>query len=150
MTLLSSNSTLFFKFFIPVFWLAFFGAFLTALLLSDAEYMGDIPMFIVRVAFAAFLLVGLLIFHLYVFPLKRVEADENGVVATNYFKNYRYTWDSIEKIGVRDWYFFKTNTIFLKAAGSFGRKIHFISSSKRFRKFKLEHSAILDSVYQEV
>lgn len=136
---ISSNSTLFFKFFIPVFWSVFFTAFLIGLFIADVEYIGEIPIFMARVAAFVFLAAGLLFFYLFLFPLKRVEVGAENFIVTDYFKNYKYTYDSIEKIAARDWYFFKTRTIFLKSPGSFGKKIHFISSRKRYKKFTEAH-----------
>lgn len=150
MTNISSNATLFFKFFIPVFWLVFGTAFLIGLLLGDAEYVGEVPMFGARVINLVILLLGLLFFYLYVFPLKRVEAGPEFFIVTNYFKNYRYSYDSIEHIEERDWFFFKTFTIVLKERGSFGKKIHFVGSGKRFGKFRAAHPELMARVFKGV
>ena len=71
-------------------------------------------------------------------------------IATNYFKNYRYSYDSIESIEERDWYFFRTYTIILKESGSFGKKINFVGSRKRFRKFREANSEHFVGIYRGV
>lgn len=144
----SSNSTLFFKFFIPVFWTVFFTSFLIGLFISEAEYIGNMPIFLWKVFNLGFIMVGLLFFYLYVLPLKRVEMNAEHFVVTNYFKNYRYSYDSIEHIKERDWYFFRTYTIILKEAGSFGKKINFVGSRKRFPKFREAHPQHFADIYQ--
>ncbi len=150
MTHVSTNATLFFKFFIPVFWTVFFFAFFIGLLISDVEYIGNIPMFLARVFAIGFVVVGALFFYLVVLPLKRIEMNPEYFIATNYFKNYRYSYDSIESIEERDWYFFRTYTIILKESGSFGKKINFVGSRKRFRKFRAENPALFEGVYRGV
>lgn len=149
MTHVSSNSTLFFKFFLPVFWTVFFTAFLLALLFfTDADYVGQVPMFMARVLNVVFLAAGLTFFYLYVYPLKRVEMHPDYFIVTDYFKNFKYTYQSVASIKERDWYFFKIYTVVLKEAGSFGRKIHFIGSRKRFKKFRAAHPALFADIYR--
>ena len=148
MTHVSSNANLFLKFFIPIFWTVFFTGFFIGLLISDVEYIGELPMFLARVLAIGFVLIGALFFYLFVLPLKRIEMNPEYFIATNYFKNYRYSYDSIESIKDRDWYFFRTYTIILKESGSFGKKINFVGSRKRFRKFREENLAHFEGVYK--
>jgi hypothetical protein len=150
MTHVSSNANLFFKFFIPVFWTVFFTSFFIGLLISDVEYIGTTPMFLARIFAAAFVVAGALFFYLFVLPLKRIEMNSEYFIATNYFKNYKYSYDSIERIEERDWYFFRTYTIILKESGSFGKKINFVGSRKRFRNFREANSAHFEGIYNGV
>ena len=150
MTHASSNATLFFKFFIPVFWTVFFIAFFIGLLISDVEYIGNVPMFLARVFSIGFVAVGALFFYLFVLPLKRVEMNPEYFIVTNYFKNYKYSYDSIDSIEERDWYFFRTYTIILKESGSFGKKINFVGSRKRFPKFRMENPQLFSGIYRGV
>jgi len=150
MTHVSSNATLFFKFFIPVFWMVFFTAFFIGLLISDVEYIGNVPMFLARVFSIGFVAVGALFFYLFVLPIKRVEMNSEYFIVTNYFKNYKYSYDSIESIAERDWYFFRTYTIILKESGSFGKKINFVGSRKRFPRFRAENSQYFVGIYKGI
>jgi len=150
MTHVSSNATLFFKFFIPIFWTVFFTAFFIGLLISEVEYIGNVPMFLARVFSLGFVAIGVLFFYLFVLPLKRVEMNPEYFIVTNYFKNYKYSYDSIESIEERDWYFFRTYTIILKEVGSFGRKINFVGSRKRFPKFREENPEQFSGIYRGI
>ena len=107
-------------------------------------------MFLARVINVVFILAGVLFFYLYVMPLKRIEMGENAFVVTNYFKNYQYTYDSIESIKERDWFFFRIYTIILKETGSFGRRINFVGSKKRFSKFREAHPENFVGLYQGI
>jgi hypothetical protein len=107
-------------------------------------------MFLVRVFVAGFVLVGIFVFYLFIFPIKRIEMSPEYFVATDYFKNYRYSYESIQSIEERDWYFFRTYTIILKESGSFGKKINFIGSQKRFSKFRKENMEKFAGIYRGV
>lgn len=148
MTHVSSNTTLFFKFFVPVFWTVFFIAFFIGLLITDIDYVVNVPMFLARVFVAGFVIIGVLIFYLFIFPLKRVEMNPEYFVVTDYFKNYKYSYDSINSIEERDWYFFRSYTIILKESGSFGKKINFIGSRKRFPKFREANPEQFAGIYR--
>ncbi|MFN7117301.1 MAG: hypothetical protein ACK4TA_10915 [Saprospiraceae bacterium] len=130
---ISTNLTLFYKFFIPTFYLAFFGAF-TILSFS----LRSIPLF------GRFIIVGLFLasavfFYFTLLRLKRVEIDEQFIYVTNYFKHYRYSLDSIEKIVERDFLVFRTATIHLHQAGSFGKKMFFVPSGSLYNDFWKNH-----------
>ena len=137
----SSNLTLFVKFFIPVFWVVFFGAFTIAVLASKNPYFGNIPSFLYKVGVSLFYLLGLVILYRLLFRMKRVEMDDQAVMVTNYFKTFKYAWSDIEKI--RTWGFglLLIGRIQLKGAGTFGRKMPFLASKKRLSEFIAAHPA---------
>ena len=138
----SSNLTLFFKFFIPIFWVAFFGALTIAVFVQDVDYFENIPAFLFRLGMFVFLVIGALILGFTFFQLKRVEMGAEHIYVTNYFKTVRYTWDSVDAISVSDWLLLKTSRIQLKEAGTFGKKMRFVLSRKRFRAFLLQYPEI--------
>ncbi len=133
---LSSNSTLFFKIFVPVFWLTFFGALWGATVFSVDEpvFMGfRIASF--RIGITIFWLVGLAIFYLTSYQLKRVDADHEYIYVSNYFKNFRYPYSNVEKIKTVDLGILDFGSITLVTKGNFGKKIRFIRSNKGFKKY---------------
>lgn len=132
---LSSNMTLFFKFFVPVFWIVFFGAFTIATFVYQHEFYGKIPGQALRIGALAFFLSGLVMFYFTLMQLKRVEGDASHLMVTDYFKTYRYPLDSIAKITESKFLFLRLSTIHLKEKGSFGVKMPFISSSSQYEEY---------------
>lgn len=133
---LSSNSTLFFKIFVPIFWLSFFGALWGATVFSVEEpfFMGyRIASF--RIGITIFWLTGLAFFYLTSHQLRRVDADEEYIYASNYFKSFRYPYSNIEKIKTLDLGILDFASITLLTPGNFGKKIRFIRSNKGFKKY---------------
>ncbi|MCB0639344.1 MAG: hypothetical protein KDC54_22115 [Lewinella sp.] len=132
---LSSNLTLFFKFFVPVFWLVFFGALILALYVYKEEYVGEINSRGLRLGALAFYVTGALLFYFFLFPLKRVEADDDFLYATNYFKTFRYPWHNIERLEESRFAIFTLVTVVLKTPGYFGIRIRFLASNRLYRTF---------------
>lgn len=140
----STNLTLFFKFFIPVFWLVFFGAFTIAALLLDYEYVGSISAATFRIGTVLFFVSGAVLFAFTLMRLKRVEMDENFVFVTNYFKSVRYPYHNIEKIEESSFLFLKVVSIHLKTPGSFGRRVVFLASLKLYQLFWDAHPELYE------
>lgn len=132
---ISTNLTLFFKFFIPVFWLVFFGAFLAAIFLYGEEMASGFASTGFRIGATAFYLSGLALFYFTLFPLKRLEAEKEFLYATNYFKTLRYSWDSVEQIKESKFLFFTLGTVSLKEKGLLGKNLRFIASNRNYRQF---------------
>lgn len=135
----STNSTLFFKFFIPIFWIVFFGAFTSAIFLYDFEYFGNIPKIPFRIGALFFFLSGVLLFYFTLMRLKRVEMDELFIYVTDYFKHFRYPYHNIEKLEESSFLFLQVVTIHLKEPGRFGKKMSFITSKIRYAGFFEKH-----------
>ena len=136
---ISTNLTLFFKFFIPVFWLVFFGAFLAAVFIYGDEMASGFASISFRLGVIAFYLSGLALFYFTLFPLKRLEADAEFLYVTNYFKTLRYSWDSVEDIKESKFLFFTLGTVTLKEKGLLGKSMRFIASNRNYRQFWEEH-----------
>ncbi|HMQ46154.1 MAG TPA: hypothetical protein PKA00_06930 [Saprospiraceae bacterium] len=131
---LSSNLTLFFKIFVPVFWIVFNGAVTIAILVYPFEYIGDIKAIYIRLGMVFIYLSGLALLAFTIMRLKRVEADQHFFYITNYFKTARYPFEDVEQVERSRFLLLKTATFTLKAKGIFGRSIFFIASS-RFEEF---------------
>lgn len=135
----STNLTLFFKFFIPVFWMVLVGATTLASLLTEYSYVGTIPAGPFKIGITLFFLSGAVVLAFTFMRLKRVEMSTDFVYVTNYFKTARYTYDSIERWETSEFLFLSVNTIVLKEAGIMGRHLKFFASRTRLRQFWEAH-----------
>lgn len=138
----STNLTLFLKFFIPVFWGVLFGAVTLALWLAPAAYFGDVPMTSLRWGMTFLYLTSLALYVVVLLPLLRIEMDGEVIYATNYFKAARYPYHNVERIVESRFLFFMVVTVFLKTPGRFGRRLRFIASNRLYRDFLAEHPQV--------
>jgi len=136
---ISSNLTLFFRIFVPVFWTTFYGLFTLVMFLADDSTIQLFQSDLLKYSNLLFYFSTLMIIYLTIFQLKRVELSEEGVFVTNYLKTLRYSFDSIEALGFRNYYFFKLGFIVLKENGYFGKKIVFLLKKKYLEDFMQEH-----------
>jgi len=67
--------------------------------------------------------------------LQRIELDHQFLYVSNYFKTYRYTFDSIKDLTVSDFILFRIGAISLRTRGALGRKIYFLQSRQKFDDF---------------
>lgn len=145
----STSATLFLKFFIPTFWIVFFGAMAVAMFFAPQASFGRIPMGAMRIGIVVFFLLGTAGLYWSLMRLKRVEFDDQFVYATNYFKTFRYPYHNVEKMQESDYLFFRSMHIYLKETGKFGRKITFVVSQKRLDDFLKEHPGVAEQLLGE-
>jgi|GEM_PF-226652 len=130
---ISSSWTLFLKLILPVMWIAFFGTLVGFILLSeDGAYLvsgGTVTPMVARIMAFLFLFCGVLTFYLLFMRLKRVDVDTDFLYVTNYFKTRRYPYHNIEKIVHNRFLMSNPVTLYFKEAGSFGKKITFLSNN---------------------
>jgi hypothetical protein len=131
----STNATLFYRLFLPIFWIVFFGAFTLAVFITNRELYGEIPGNYMRLGSALFYITGVVVIYFTLMRLKRVEMDDQFVFVTNYLKHYRYPWHNIESIHEQSFLFLKLVTITFKESGSFGKKIVFAASHQLYAGF---------------
>ncbi len=146
---ISTNLTLLFKFFIPVFWIVFFGSVTVAALLYQFEYVGDIPARTFRIFILVFYLSGLLLLVFTLMRLKRIEADAAFFYVTNYFKTARYPFHNIEKVVESRFFFFHIATLHFREPGIFGKQATFVPSSLRWREFWETHPGLREQLLAE-
>ena len=132
---ISSNGTLFLKFFLPVFWIVFFGAFTIASLFFKFSHVGNIPALHFRIGVIIFYLSGVLMFLFTLMRLVRVEAHPEFIYVTNYFKHIRYPIDSVDTLEISRFAFFNVGVLRLKEKGVLGKKLNFIPSTLRLNQF---------------
>ncbi len=134
----SSGWTLFLKLVFPIVWTTFFGTFVGVILFSeDGAYLiagGMITPMLAKAIALTFLLVGFALFYWLFMRLKRVDVDNDFLYVTNYFKARRYPYHNIEKMVENQYLMFRPVRVYFKEAGTFGKKITFLSS-KEFRGF---------------
>lgn len=135
----SSNATLFFKFFVPTFWIVFFGAFTAAVWSASGQYFGGFPLGPFRIGVLFFFITGIVTLFFTIMRLKRVEFSAEHVYVTDYFKNVRYPWHDVVEIHETDFLFLSIGTLTLKAKGMFGDKIVFLVSRQLIRDFWENH-----------
>ncbi len=137
----STNLTLFYKFFIPVFWLAFAGAGTIAVqVMSDDAFM--------RMGALVAFVMSLGILFLTFFQLKRVEMSNDAVYVTNYFKHFQYPYNNIEKITHLDLLIVQIATIHLRVPGTFGKKLRFVPSNSLYKDFWESHPELKTELYK--
>jgi hypothetical protein len=139
---LSSNWTMAFSIFFPTLWIAFFGTFLVAILLTDKAEVGAWSIGSLRVGLAIFIATFIFIFWKTLFRLKRVDADNEFVYVTNFFKAVRYPHAEVEKIEVDKGLMFTFGTVVLRGKGRFGQRILFLCSRRRLDVFLEENPQI--------
>lgn len=125
---LSSNATLLLKFFIPVFWIVFFGAITLAALLYQYDYVGNTPAVYFKGGMVFFYVTGVLLFAFTLLRLKRVEADAGFLYVTNYFKTARYPFHSVAHLRLSRFLFLQLATVHFRESGIFGKRIFFLAS----------------------
>ncbi len=139
MTQLSSNSTLFWRIFLP-----FFLGTATTLLVFAAILNEDVSIagFIGMPKNFFFLAVWSAVMFFIAktgWQMRRVEADTESFFVTDFWKNARYTWASVERVepGRRLWV--DVVDIWLHEPGVFGRRISFRPSKSNLKLFLKEN-----------
>ncbi|MBK6930609.1 MAG: hypothetical protein IPH12_06935 [Saprospirales bacterium] len=137
---LSSNLTLFWRVFLPVFGTVFFTGLLLAFWLTDPEdlylpYSVWYPRGITGAIWVAWLLAV----RQMLWPLKRVDADDAHVFITNYWVTVRYPWTDIAHLQEIKRNGRRLVELQLKAPGRFGQTILFLPGS-HYREWMQEHA----------
>ena len=140
MTQLSSNSTLFWRIFLPIFsTVAVSLLSLAAILNEDVSLFG----FTGLLKNAFFLLFWFLILYIVFktgWKLRRIEADADGFVVTDFWKNARITWDSVERVEAGKLLWVHVVDIYLhEPSVVFGQRISFRPSKSNIKHFLAEN-----------
>jgi len=133
---LSSNLTLFFKIFLPVSWVSFFGVFGIVIFLIDPTDEPFLTSTMFRSIYFASYLLFLTFIYFTIFQLKRVETSDGYIYTTNYFKTVRFPIENIKKISVMNLGITRIARMHLHNKGLFGSKIPFIAKKNSLESFK--------------
>lgn len=130
MRLISSSLTLVLRIFIPVFWIVFFGSLCLFSWLTDDQ---DLPLRdpdAFRLQLSVVFGIGCLIVFIFLYPLKRVEMDDEYFYITNFFKavklpvNQNIIFTKRKFLG-RFWVTMRT-----ESKSVFGNKIKFVCNQQ--------------------
>ena len=130
MTQVSTNLTLLYRIFLPVFTGVFLGAFASYALVQGLRF---------RYILLAVFLGAMALFALTVWRLRRVEMSRDWVYVTDFFRQARYPWTNVSRISERSLGLFRVVRVYFHEPGSFGPKATFIASGSRWRPFKEEY-----------
>lgn len=130
--ILSSNATLFWRLFVPIFGTVFLTGLLLAFWLTNEEEESYLPM-------VSALLPSLLMFLIWLgwllfvrrtlWRLKRVDADDTHIYVTNYWTAVRYLWQDVERFEEKKRLGRRVVNFWLKAPGRFGQIVSFLPGS---------------------
>ncbi|MDO8368213.1 MAG: hypothetical protein Q7T20_15545 [Saprospiraceae bacterium] len=140
---ISSNSTLFWRIFVPIFVTVFLGGLLlTFLFIPEEELYLPFPILWGQLFLFALWLGWLLLVRSTLWRLKRVDAGATHFFVTNYWTTVRYPWTDVEKIEEKKHLGRRIVTLCLRAPGRFGQRISFLPDG-RFEEWKKENEGAL-------
>lgn len=128
---LSSNKTLFWRIFVPIFGTVMLGVLTLAYVFTTDKqvYTPSIPSLWSK-ALALLLLGGWLYFvWRALWRLHRVDADDMHLYITNYWTTVRYPWTDVKALEEKRRLGQRVVNLHLRAAGRFGQKISFLPGS---------------------
>jgi hypothetical protein len=102
--------------------------------MTDELMIGNLDLFIFRIGWTAFFVIGIILMIFTLAKLMRVESDGAFVYVTNYFKVYKYPISNVHKITTKNYSVFKLATIHFIEPGFFGKSIVFMQSRSRFEQ----------------
>jgi hypothetical protein len=146
---ISSNSTVFLKYFLPTIWIVFFGTLFTVILFAHNVKVGSMPPTTFKMVYAACFSTMIAIMYFTIFKLRRVELDQDYFYATNYIKIYRYSFESIQAIKKYNYGWWLIYTIELKKPGFFGKKITFLANKRRLVEYLSQHPEVATALNME-
>ena len=129
LTILSSNKTLFWRVFVPVFGTIFIAVFVLAYSLTTGDDASSAPALWSKMAVVTLLLGWLYLVRRTLWRLHRVDADDTHIYVTNYWTTVRYPWDNVQQVEEVRRLGRRIVNIHLRAAGRFGQKISFLPGS---------------------
>ncbi|MEI6410071.1 MAG: hypothetical protein WCR52_11850 [Bacteroidota bacterium] len=126
-TQMSSNSTLFWRVFIPIFGTVLLSGLMLGFFLSeeDEAHGALLPLMVVRVLMIVIMLFWFWVIKRSFLPIKRIDADDQYLFVTNYWTTVRYPWSEVERIEMKKQFGRPLYVLCLKAPGRFGQAIQF-------------------------
>ncbi len=146
---ISSNWTLFYKFFLPTFWITFAGAITAAALLTDYAYVGNMQRGVFQMLVLLIFASGFATFFFTFMRLKRVELGPDSVYVTNYFQHYRYSYANVARLEIWRFLLLQPATLHFHQAGKFGPRITFLAHTGRLKAFMREHPEVRARLHVE-
>jgi len=145
----SSNLTLFYVIFLPVFaWVFLLASTLASFLgpvMSDEVYISDY----VKYGLLVLLIVMTLFIILFAFRLKRLEADDEKIYLSNYFVTTMMPILNIEKVVITDLLLMRIATIHLINKSRWGHKIKVLERENMFQKYCEDHQIKIKKTFSK-
>jgi hypothetical protein len=135
MTQLSSNSTLFWRIFLPFFLTIAFTMLSAAAILNEDVQIFGFKGTVKKVFFLGIWTLVMLFIAKTGWKMRRIEANPDNFTVTDFWKNARYTWDSVERIESGRLLWVSVVDIHLHEAGVFGKRISFRASKSNMKEF---------------
>ncbi len=128
---LSSNKTLFWRVFVPIFGTVFLlGLNLALLLIPEDELYLNFPAIWARLAALALLLGWFYLVKQTIWRLKRVDANDTHFFVTNYWETARYPWSDLVEVGETRRLGRRLVHFKLAAPGRFGQVVSMLAGSQ--------------------
>lgn len=143
---LSSGWTLLLRLFFPVFYLVFMGAFTAVSIIQGGEVSPVFTTWTYRLGMVGLSIIGVLIIRFTVWRLLRLDASSTHFFITNYFKTFRYSWESIESIQPIPWLFWTFIKIRLKEKGSLGQDLYILLEKRLWNQYLDAHPDVKSPV----
>jgi hypothetical protein len=126
----------------------FFGSFIVAAYVTNPIEAPQIANDKFKLQSIIFVVSGILFFVFTFFRLKRIDADDENIFISNYFKTYKYSADSIDEIIIFNHLILKAAHLRFKGKSTFGKKIIFIPFMLNLQKF-VDNNNVIMKKYRE-
>jgi hypothetical protein len=143
---ISSGLTLMLRIFLPVFYTVFMLTWTIATIRAGDEVSPLFASKIYQVAMIIFLFIGLFIIRLTLWRLKRMDIAKDFIYITDYFKTFRYSFNSIASIEPFSIAWLKFLRITLKEKGSLGKVFIVLIEKKMWDSYCSAHPEMLQIV----
>jgi hypothetical protein len=143
---LSSNTTLVWRIFLPAFATVFLMGFMALFWLgtSPDEYGNPRILWRYRIISTAVFSIWLWFLYRFIWPLKRIEADDAFVYVCDYWHTIRYPWADVVSLEDRRRMGFPYVRMHLSSNGRFGRVIRFLPGGQ-YKNWLEAHSGKLEA-----
>ncbi|MCP4441532.1 MAG: hypothetical protein GY810_21700 [Aureispira sp.] len=144
----SSRWTLVLKFF-PMFWGCFMGGTALVMLFISLDNIQDpFTPTSARLLVWSFFISTMGILYLLFIRIKWVAVDTNAFYVSNFFKSFKYTYDSIDRVEESKILFFRRVIIHFHEKSQFGKSVYFLSSYY-WHYFLKQHPEVLKQILHQ-
>jgi hypothetical protein len=128
---ISSNNTLFWRIFVPVFGTVFFTGLLVAFWVTNMDdFIFDATTFWgMRIFFTILWVFWLYLMYRTLLRLLRVDVSDTHIIVTNYWTTVKYPWSDVKEMTESKRLGRRIVTFHLQNAGRFGNRISFLPGS---------------------
>ncbi len=141
---ISTNTSLFWKIFLPTFWFSFYGIFTIVVWAYSQTGGGIVFGFNFRIAVTLFYIIGSFLIYFTIMTIKRVEYKEEYLYVSNYFRTIRIPFALIKRIDIKDYTIFRRGKIYLHKDTPFGKKLVFLVSTRAVKQMKIDFPQFFD------